>query len=525
MSSLARDPSVHKVILSVLLFSLSYPPLPFGFLAWFCLVPLIGATAGAGFRRGFRTGYAFGLMQSLILLYWVGIGVRSYVLATEDPSGTWSGFLLTWVAVPGVTLLVAAFQGLYTGLMGGLFGWLSRPGGRWLLTFPLLWTVMEYSRGFTQLAFPWIELAYTQSVYVPMIQTAALWGHLGVGLLLATVNLLFYLAWNSRRTDVKRTVAATVSGLVILLAMLLHGILVETVERGEDLELTLVQHNLSMREKYGDSSRASSEELAELALGPGAGADLVVYPELTLQHSVLTGEAWEPWSHVAGVIGCPILLGTVEREMAGGRECSYNSAVQIDPGGSDFQVRHKIRLVPFSERTPYVQYVSFLEGINFGKGSMCMGDPVPPFSLDGGNYTVLICFEAAFSDLHRRAVTDGADFLVGIMNNSWWGRSPVPWQHMYLVQFRAVENRRWYACASNSGFSFFCDPRGGIHQQSGLFEEVTSRGHVQLLDNLTFYTRHGDYLPFAALAVTVVLALIRVFRAISGRRRREQGQL
>lgn len=520
LRSLVTDSGYRLALLSALLFSLAYPPLPLGFLAYFCLVPLVAATSGAGFRRGFRLGYVFGLFQSLILLYWVGIGVKTYVLATGGGGGAWTGFLLTWVAVPLITLAVAAIQSLYTALMAGCFGWLSRGRGIWLFSFPVLWTAMEYSRSLTQLAFPWVELAYTQSSMVPMIQSASWWGHLGVGFILAAVNLLFYLArerWHRSWAGAVKPLAA--AGAILLL-LLLHGLSVDYSAEGEEVDVALVQHNLSMEEKYGDRSDDTRRDLIRMALLWGRNSDLVVFPELTLQYPLREVADGATWTTLARTLESALLMGTIEREERDGEVCTFNSAVQVGPGGEVEHTKYKKMLVPFSERTPYSDQFPFLRGLRFGGADHCRGDSITVFHLSSSAYSTMICYEVAFGGLNREAVLKGAEFLVAIMNNSWWGRSSIIWQHSCIVPFRSVENRRWYACCSNSGFSFFCDPMGRVLGRTDLFTRTGTRRTIRSNDDITFYTRHGKWVELAAPLMALVLLLLGGVREMLRRRQR-----
>lgn len=521
LRSLVTDSGHRLALLSALLFSLSYPPLPLGFLAYFCLVPLVMATAGTGFRRGFRLGYVFGLFQSLILLYWVGIGVKTYVLATGGGSGVWNGFLLTWVAVPLITLTVAAIQALYTAVMAGCFGWLSGGGSIWLFSFPVLWTAMEYSRSLTQLAFPWVELAYTQSRMVPMIQSASWWGHLGVGFILAAVNLLFYLArerWRGSWSGAAKPLAAAVA---ILLLLLLHGLSVDYETEGEAVDVTLIQHNLSMEEKYGDRSDDTRRGLIRMALLWGRSSDLVVFPELTLQYPLREVADGATWTTLASTLESALLMGTIERGVRDGESCTFNSAVQVGPGGEVEHTKRKRMLVPFSERIPYSRQFPFLGGLRIGGADHCRGDSVTVFRLASSAYSTMICYEVAFARLNREAVQEGAEFLVAIMNNSWWGWSSIIWQHSCIVPFRSVENRRWYACCSNSGFSFFCDPMGRILGSTGLFKRTGTRWNIRSNNDITFYTRHGEWVELTAPLMALALLLLRGVREMLGRRGRK----
>ncbi|MBD3370271.1 apolipoprotein N-acyltransferase [Candidatus Fermentibacteria bacterium] len=511
LASLVTRPARRLILISAILFVLAYPPLPFGFLAYVCLVPMIVATTSRGFWVGLRRGYAFGLLTNLFLLYWVGMGVESYILAHNPAVGGGTRFLVGYVVAPLTTVLVVVIQALYTGALFGVWAWLSERGRYWLLGFPFLWVSVEYSKTLTELAFPWVELAYTQSGLTPMIQTASWWGHLGVSFVLAMVNLLFYVAWAEWKRAKALSVVSASTAIAGLILLLLHGLQVDCIPGGDGIEVTLIQPNLSMERKHGEGGVAHTRDrLTDMTREWGGGADLVVFPETALRAGLLDESSGGHWSGLADSLDTNILMGTVESRSRRGRSCDFNSAVQIGADGGYDYVRHKIRLVPFGEKVPYIQHMPFLWDFHLGSSNSCRGDSISVFDASGMRYAVLICFEVAFAELNRRSVENGAGLLVGISNDSWWRGSAMPYQHASIVPLRSVENRRWYAFSSNSGFSFFCDPCGRILDRSELSTRAAFSRTVYRMGRTTFYTRHGSWLPLIAVAFSVLLVLLRL---------------
>ena len=508
--SLVLDPGRRLVTLSAVLFCLAYPPLPFGFVAYFALVPLLMAVAGKGFKTGFGRGYLFGFMQSAVLLYWVGYGILSYVSSANLEGSPGIKFFLTWIATPGAPVALALIQALFMALMCGLYGWLSARGKYWIATFPILWTSVEYIRTMSEFAFPWVELAYTQSKLLPMIQTASWWGDLGVGFFIAVVNMLVYLAWVSRKKARTRAVLYGSGAGIILLFFLIHGLLSGYTADGSKVNVSLIQHNLTLEEKFsGNSLSLSRDRLTHMTMEAGQKADLVIFPETAVREFLLGGQTRLHWAHLARTLKTNILIGTFDRERREERNCDFNSAVQVDQNGNYEYVHHKLRLVPFSEKIPYIQHFPFLWDFHFGQSDFCMGDSITIFRMRKGDYAVMICFEVGFAELNRRAVDKGADFLVTITNDTWWGRSAGPYQHAYILPFRSVENRRWFARSANSGFSFFCDPYGRIHDRSELFEQTSVRGVIYTNEEMTFFTKHGMWLPKIIIILAGILILSR----------------
>jgi apolipoprotein N-acyltransferase len=122
-----------------------------------------------------------------------------------------------------------------------------------------------------------------------------------------------------------------------------------------------------------------------------------------------------------------------------------------------------------------------------------------------GKFGVLICFEIIFPDLCRRFVKNGADFLVTITNDAWFGRTSAPYQHLSIGTFRAVENRVFIARAANTGISGFIDPKGKIVKQGEIFTEEALNGTIRLSKKKTFYTLYGDVFAWICSAFSIAL--------------------
>lgn len=517
--SLIFDPRRRLVALSVVLFCLSYPPLPFGFLAYGCLVPLIFVTTAKGFKSGFKAGYLFGWLHAMLLLYWVGRGIQSYAGSADLGGSLFLEIFLNWIAPVGAAIAIGLIQGIFSALVFGVYGWLSQGRMRWVLVFPFLWTSIEYLRTLSEFAFPWIQLSYSQAMYVPMIQTAAWWGDLGVGFILAIVNLLIYLTIKNR-TIMKRAIIYGASAGIILLVVFVYGLTVKYQPEGQKVETALLQGNISLKEKFSSGSLQLTfdRHIRMISELPEDSTDLVIFAETVIRELFLRGSTLTDFSDLARKLNSNILIGTFDRVQKGDRYCPYNSAVQVNKDGLADYVHHKIKLVPFSEKIPYNQYFPFINDFHFGQSDFCIGDSLIVFKNDSGNYAVMICFEIGFSELNRQAVKNGAEFMVTITNDTWWGRTAGPYQHAYMVPFRAVENRRWYARCANTGFSFFCDPTGRIEDLGELFEHMTIKGVMYTNDELTFFTKHGLWLPKLVLLFSILLILNRfIIRIVKSR--------
>jgi apolipoprotein N-acyltransferase len=133
-----------------------------------------------------------------------------------------------------------------------------------------------------------------------------------------------------------------------------------------------------------------------------------------------------------------------------------------------------------------------------------VGETHTVFRLPEASFGTVICYEVIFPELFRDFVTRGADFMVNITNDAWFGRTSGPWQHLGMLPLRAVEHRIAIARAANTGISAFVEPSGRVSQSLPLFERGVLDGRVRLRSGTTLYTRWGDWLVYASLTVSAL---------------------
>jgi apolipoprotein N-acyltransferase len=266
-----------------------------------------------------------------------------------------------------------------------------------------------------------------------------------------------------------------------------------------------------------DSTYAS---LARLMPGvtPGA-ADLVVMPEVTLNVFAAAeppGGRLTPIQGYARATGAPVLFGAIGHEGdLRGSYSYFNSAFLMGPDGlADYRYDKRF-LVPFVERVPFVPSAWF-GGLQYF-GGFSVGQGWPLAEVGGVSYGVLVCYESTYAEGSRAFRRAGADVLVNITNDAWYGREPLYarttalWQHPAHMVMRAIENRVGVARAANTGISLFIDPVGRVHDSTRLFEADVRVGTVLTTDITTFYTRFGDLLGNGA-AIAALVLLVASFR-------------
>jgi apolipoprotein N-acyltransferase len=215
-----------------------------------------------------------------------------------------------------------------------------------------------------------------------------------------------------------------------------------------------------------------------------------------------------------------------EGELETGRYTPFNSAFVVDSLGVWDWRYDKRYLVPFVERVPLVP-PDWFDGLQYF-GGFGVGQGWPLAHVNGTDYGVLICYESSYPEGSRQFRLAGADVLLNITNDAWYGREPLYarttalWQHPAHMVMRAIENRMGVARAANTGISMFIDPVGRVYNATNLFEADMRSDVVRTTDVLTFYTRFGDLSGKGAAAAALILVLAS-YRLGSRRRETVEG--
>jgi apolipoprotein N-acyltransferase len=189
----------------------------------------------------------------------------------------------------------------------------------------------------------------------------------------------------------------------------------------------------------------------------------------------------------------------------------FNSAYFLDSTGSLAGIYDKIHLVPFGEYIPLKKIFFFSEAITKDVGEFFPGKEYKVVRIGGRPANAVICFEAVFPDLVRRFVNRGSQLIINLTNDGWYGNSAAPYQHFAIARFRAVENRRYFIRAANTGISAIIEPSGKIQSSSGLLHEAVCEGRFEFIDKQTIYTRYGNLLVFLCAIISVVAWILTAF--------------
>ncbi|MBM4123842.1 MAG: apolipoprotein N-acyltransferase [Nitrospira sp.] len=518
--------------LTGLLYPLCFPDFDLGFLAWVVLLPLHLALAKASLRQAFWLGWLTGLLAFVGVVSWVVTAMHLY---GNVPLGISYGLMV----------LLATYLGLYVGLYTLGAAWLQRALPRLsLLGAPFLWVTLEWLRTYLFSGLPWDLLGYSQYRWLPAIQIADHTGVYGVSFVIVLVNAALadtalWLRHRLRQPSEEQQAApfpwlSPVTAILSMSLTLLYGEAhIEAASKAPARSLTigLVQANIDQAHKWDDAYRRETlDRYLRLTTEAARGSDLLIWPEAATPFLFEREAAYrEEVTNLARTQQVPLLLGSPAlRYYPDGRPYLLNSAYLLAQDGTIVGRYDKQHLVPFGEYIPLKSSLLFfldklVEGIGdfeAGRVATIFSLPAQPAFSDAegpARFGVLICYEVIFPNLVREFARDGADFIVTITNDAWFGPSSAPFQHFGMVVFRAVENRRAVARAANTGISGFIDPQGRILQATPTFEERAVTGTIPLNRTLTVYSRYGDVFAYACVIITGLLA-------VAARRRRPEAK-
>jgi apolipoprotein N-acyltransferase len=488
-----RASRVGLALLTAGLLVLSFPNPDQGWLAWVALVPLLLACHGLGTLMAGALGLLSGVATAFGIFRWL--------------------FEITAFGLHHA-LILALYLGLYPAAWCSGLVLLAGRGVPLIVTGPALWVALDYLKAHAAfMALPWATLAHSQHRNLAVLQLATLTGEYGVTFLvvMASVAVAGIL---TRRAWLSAAAAATIIALA-------HGAGAVALSQGvatPSLRVAVVQPSILIPERSTAADRAATLERLERLTQRAAAKRpaLIAWPETAVLDLAKDPGLIERVQTLARAVGTPLVVGASEfvkfprpaeegkgKVLPGG---SYNSAYLVVPGQPLGAPYHKMLLVPFGEYLPLQPAVRWPAWLVPKVFNSIPGDGQQVFTLpDGTVVGTLICWENLFAGFVRAWVSDGAQLLVQLTNDNWFGPTAAPWQHNLASVLRAVENRVPVVIASNTGPSQIVDPHGRIRATvPRLFVEGVAVADVPLGSGGTVYTRAGDLF---VLGLVMALAL------------------
>jgi apolipoprotein N-acyltransferase len=500
---LAARPAYALAALAGVVYFLGFPGVNLWPLSFVALVPLLVALRGQAPRRATALGLVHGIFISLTGFYWLFGMMQRF-----------SGLPAPICAL--MMLALCAYQGGRTALLGLLYARAERRGWPAAPAFALAFVASELVY---PLLFPWYFGACVHNAPA-LLQAADLGGPYLVGLVLVAPNLAFaelVHARLERRAIARRLVAL---GLAIPAIAAIYGAvrlrqIDAAIAVAEPITIGIVQGNQPLKgrvDPLGTNLRltkALRDQGAGLVVW-SEGADLHTYPE----------ERYEELAkqEITHRLGVPAIIGTgISRPTETLRRTYFNTALLSDTDGTILGRYDKEHLLLFGEYLPLAKTFPILYRLSPNSGRYSPGVSLDPLIFGRHRLSVIICYEDIFPDFVNGMVRHAdPDLIVNLTNDTWFGDTTEPLEHLALAQLRAVEHRRYLVRATNSGLSAIVDAAGRIVMRGSQFREEALIGEARFLRRRTVYELIGDAPYFACALAIALMAFVekkRIFRA------------
>lgn len=509
---LQETPSIVRFVLAALsgaILSLSYHGSFPSIYSWFCLAILLATILGARARLAFFCGFLHGLIFVLTCVPWI-----AETLAVHGGMSTAAGW--------GVLLLIATVWGASIGLFAWAVQRLSlRSYSLALAGAPFLWISTEVLRAYLpEISFPWGLLGYAPAENAALVQLTTITGIYGLSFLAAAFNSLLLWVDCGNSSEGKRRCWIFAAVLISLLLVMAIG--PRFVPKAEAHHWArVVQPNFPENEQYvGDwyaDHKADMVDLENLSLRPslnGVSSDLLIWPEAPAPFSFQDAHFVPYISNLATEFRNPVIVGVIEwkpsTEVIHGSPrttlAPYNSAAMLNAYGQRTFSYDKIHLVPFGEYEPFPFIHQVVTSVSEEVGGFHKGTEraVGTFA-NGYKFSVFICYEAIYPAEIRGFTDRGAQLLINISNDGWFGTSAASEQHLRMARVRAVENRRWLLRDTNSGITASIDPYGNVTRALHRDEGGSADLPYDFRTDRSLYVRFNDWFAWMCVLVSVIL--------------------
>lgn len=489
--------------------------------AWLALAPLLVAILSLR-----RDGRPFAVWQSMIvalpagMIWYTGNCYWIYsVLHQYGNIDVWAAALIQF----GFALAGGCYHMLFAAAVSLVWRFTGKRGIA-LAAVPFFWVAQELARArITQ--FPWDQMGVAQVDNFVLARLAPWGGAYLMSWVVVAVSAVLAAGFLLASVRARRFALA---GGVVTVCALQAGVLFRPAVAPTTATAVLLQFNLPIR---GNDSWTQDEyarnlaDFSRLSLGNctaflrgfqetaaivvpdcsklPARADLIAWPESPAPFE--EGDPrFLPWLQaVARREGAAMIVQNDAAIADPGPPgiLMYNSAAFIQPDGTFAGRYNKVHLVPFGEYVPYASLFSFAKPLTTEVSNFTKGSARNVFRVGGHVFGTFICYESTFADEVRHFVLNGAQVLVNVSDDGWYGDTSAPWQHLQMARLRAIENHRWLLRSTNTGVTAAIDPQGRVTQSVPRHMRTSLAAQFGYRDDVTFYTRHGDW--FAWLCVMI----------------------
>lgn len=483
----------------------------FPFFGFINIVPLFLFACLDDKKKAYLHVYLYGITASLTQFYWI-----SFVQIEG----------LFWVLILALFSLSLVVSFVFL-LYGVLFRFARKKFGSWyFLVFTSFWVFFEYFRTLSDLSLPWTFSGYALTSLLPIAQLASICGVYGLSFIVIIGNCLVFELLQSFRSNenLKKSFYRTIVFITFLLLVSAWGM--HRIQRYGDckrnLRVSLIQNNIDQSNWKGrvslDTAMAVTEKMVEEAVGQEP--DLILFPESGI-YCYLERQRRRKiqvlrWSLAFEI---PMILGTLhfeqEKENPYYNYKVFNAVFYLAPAQDTFDRYFKIKLLPFSEALPFEGYFPILSRVNLGESDFHRGNEAVVFNIqDSIHAAPFLCYEIIFPKFVRKRVNAGANLLVNLTNDGWFGKSTGSYQHASLARMRTIENGVPLARCANSGISMLVDPIGKIITKTNLCERLVITDNLPFYTIKTFYSKFGDWVIWLSILILLNAAGFIIFKGI-----------
>lgn len=519
-------------LISGLMLGLAFPPLPFYILIFFALIPYFFVLEKRDSLASInRITYVMAFIYNFITLYWVG---------------SWQPDTDPFLMIAGVTLLF--FNPIIFLIPSTLYYFAKKSLNRKvaLFLFPLFWVVAEFLYSITDFRFPWVTLGHSLAYFKSFIQIGEFIGSFGLGILVVYINVFAYIGYSNYRKK-KKYFRYEIAALILFVLPIIYGgfLVGESPTSNKKVKVGVIQPNLNPWKKWeaGNISQQLDLYLELSRKEIEKGAELLIWPETALPVYLLAGGYERTVNEIhkfCDTNDVYILTGMphanfyfdstkappeAKKTKSGTDYTSYNSILLFQPNFREIPMYGKIKLVPFGEKVPLVEHIPFLGDLikwNVGISSWNEGTEHKVFEINLGkkkiNVAGVVCIESIYPRFISEFVENGAELIVVVTNDSWYGDSSGPYQHKEMSVLRAVENRRTVIRSANGGISCVIDKFGNTLIGTDMFEQASFTYEVELNSERTLFSKTSYLLPWISFISSLFVMFAFIIYKIKNRK-------
>ncbi|MBR4742274.1 MAG: apolipoprotein N-acyltransferase [Desulfovibrio sp.] len=460
------------------------------------------ATKAHSAAQAFGHGYCLSFLGMTATLYWICLPIQ---IVGGLPLPAAISCLLA------ITSILSLGYGFFTQVL-----WLARalPPLYLALFASCAWVCVELVEAILS-KFPWLNFAAALTPWPILVQSAAYVGCYGISLIYSFI-LFCLLVAHQRKNWCTFAFGAIALGTLLTAN---YTLLATQEKDGRSVSVLFVEGNINQNQKWDAKFQQATfnhyAKLTQEGLAQHPETELIIWSETAMpffyEISPLAAQIQKLVQHLHR----PLLFGAPGTLVSSSTRTPpvYNRATLLNSMGQTIGQYEKEQLVPFGEYTPSWLHFDFLDPLLQGIGTYTPGQHTAPLLYKDLSFGMLICYEGIFPWLAQRRVTEGANLLIDISNDTWFAQTSALRQHLYLTALRAVEQQRWILRATNSGISAVIDSHGRIVCQGPIAKAGSLIAHANTQTKYSFFHEHwlAELIIFGLLFLSLLGYLLKQY--------------